>query len=72
MLKLYAWETSFEEQVLGVRAKEIKVLKKAAYLNAGTSFIWSCTPFLVSPLLAGKGKEWGGGNVVLEEGEAQK
>ncbi|KAK3859641.1 hypothetical protein Pcinc_034255 [Petrolisthes cinctipes] len=47
VLKLYAWEPSFEEQVLGVRSKEIKVLKKAAYLNAGTSFIWSCTPFLV-------------------------
>ncbi|KAK8386783.1 hypothetical protein O3P69_017907 [Scylla paramamosain] len=47
VLKLYAWEPSFEEQVLGVRDKEIKVLKKAAYLNAGTSFIWTCTPFLV-------------------------
>ncbi|XP_068237783.1 multidrug resistance-associated protein 1-like isoform X4 [Palaemon carinicauda] len=48
VLKLYAWEPSFEEQVMGVRAREIKVLKKAAYLNAGTSIIWSCTPFLVS------------------------
>ncbi|XP_045104248.1 multidrug resistance-associated protein 1-like isoform X3 [Portunus trituberculatus] len=47
VLKLYAWEPSFEEQVLGVRDQEIKVLKKAAYLNAGTSFIWTCTPFLV-------------------------
>nr|XP_027217424.1 multidrug resistance-associated protein 1-like [Penaeus vannamei] len=48
VLKLYAWEPSFEEQVLGVRNLEIKVLKKSAYLNAGTSFIWTCTPFLVS------------------------
>ncbi|XP_069939628.1 multidrug resistance-associated protein 1 isoform X5 [Cherax quadricarinatus] len=48
VLKLYAWEPSFEEQVLDVRAKEIKVLKKAAYLSAGTSFIWTCTPFLAS------------------------
>ncbi|XP_063866563.1 multidrug resistance-associated protein 1-like isoform X5 [Scylla paramamosain] len=48
VLKLYAWEPSFEEQVLGVRDKEIKVLKKAAYLNAGTSFIWTCTPFLAN------------------------
>lgn len=47
VLKLYAWEPSFEEQVLGVRNLEIKVLKKSAYLNAGTSFIWTCTPFLV-------------------------
>lgn len=48
VLKLYAWEPSFEEQVLKIRAKEVAVLKQAAYLNAGTSFIWSCAPFLVS------------------------
>lgn len=48
VLKLYAWEPSFEEQILKIRDKEIKVLKQAAYLNAGTSFIWSCAPFLVS------------------------
>ncbi|XP_050310916.1 multidrug resistance-associated protein 1 isoform X2 [Anthonomus grandis grandis] len=47
VLKLYAWEPSFEAQVLKIRDKEIKVLKEAAYLNAGTSFIWSCAPFLV-------------------------
>ena len=48
VLKLYAWEPSFEKQILGIRTKEIQVLKEAAYLNAGTSFIWSCAPFLVS------------------------
>ncbi|XP_019701146.1 multidrug resistance-associated protein 1 isoform X1 [Harpegnathos saltator] len=48
VLKLYAWEPSFEQQILKIRAKEIQVLKEAAYLNAGTSFIWSCAPFLVS------------------------
>ncbi|XP_063235793.1 multidrug resistance-associated protein 1-like isoform X1 [Bacillus rossius redtenbacheri] len=48
VLKLYAWEPSFEEQVLRIRGKEMKVLKQAAYLNAGTSFIWTCAPFLVS------------------------
>ncbi|XP_063702153.1 multidrug resistance-associated protein 1 isoform X3 [Culicoides brevitarsis] len=48
VLKLYAWEPSFEKQILNIREKEIKVLKQAAYLNAGTSFIWSCAPFLVS------------------------
>lgn len=47
VLKLYAWEPSFEDQVLKIREKEIKVLRQAAYLNAGTSFIWSCAPFLV-------------------------
>ncbi|XP_043270601.1 multidrug resistance-associated protein 1 isoform X1 [Venturia canescens] len=48
VLKLYAWEPSFEQQILAIRTKEIQVLKEAAYLNAGTSFIWSCAPFLVS------------------------
>jgi ATP-binding cassette, subfamily C (CFTR/MRP), member 1 len=48
VLKLYAWEPSFEAQILKIRDKEIHVLKQAAYLNAGTSFIWACAPFLVS------------------------
>ncbi|KAI7815048.1 ABC subfamily C member [Rhyzopertha dominica] len=48
VLKLYAWEPSFEQQILKIRTKEVDVLKQAAYLNAGTSFIWSCAPFLVS------------------------
>ncbi|XP_014276421.1 multidrug resistance-associated protein 1 isoform X1 [Halyomorpha halys] len=48
VLKLYAWEPSFEQRVLKIREKEIKVLKQSAYLNATTSFIWSCAPFLVS------------------------
>ncbi|XP_063585006.1 multidrug resistance-associated protein 1-like isoform X1 [Penaeus indicus] len=48
VLKLYAWEPSFEDQVLSVRSKEIKILKQTAYLTAGTSFIWACTPFLVT------------------------
>ncbi|EFN62768.1 Multidrug resistance-associated protein 1 [Camponotus floridanus] len=48
VLKLYAWEPSFEQQILKIRVKEIQVLKEAAYLNAGTSFIWSCAPFLVA------------------------
>ncbi|XP_020713183.1 multidrug resistance-associated protein 1 isoform X11 [Ceratitis capitata] len=48
VLKLYAWEPSFENQVLQIREKEIATLKASAYLNAGTSFLWSCAPFLVS------------------------
>ena len=50
VLKLYAWEPSFQAQVEDIRNKEIKVLKQAAYLNAGTSFIWTCAPFLVCVL----------------------
>uniref|UniRef100_A0A0A9YH98 Multidrug resistance-associated protein 1 n=2 Tax=Lygus hesperus TaxID=30085 RepID=A0A0A9YH98_LYGHE len=48
VLKLYAWEPSFEQQVLKIRNKEVKVMREAAYFGAATSFIWSCAPFLVS------------------------
>ncbi|CAG0920359.1 unnamed protein product [Notodromas monacha] len=48
VLKLYAWEPSFQKFVVDIRDKEIEVLTQAAYLNAGTSFIWTCAPFLVS------------------------
>ncbi|XP_063866337.1 multidrug resistance-associated protein 1-like isoform X3 [Scylla paramamosain] len=48
VLKLYAWEPSFESQVTSVRNKEVKVLREAAYFNAGTNFIWNCAPFMVS------------------------
>lgn len=47
VLKLYAWESSFEAQVLKIREKEFKMLKKIVYLESGTTFIWNCTPFLV-------------------------
>lgn len=48
VLKLYAWEPSFEKRVLDVRDDEIKALRTAAYLNAGFSFIWTCAPYLIS------------------------
>nr|QCO93576.1 ATP-binding cassette subfamily C member 5 [Chilo suppressalis] len=48
VLKMYAWEPSFEDQVLKIRNKEMHVLKQTAYLNSATSFIWSCAPFLVT------------------------
>jgi hypothetical protein len=47
VLKLYAWEPSFEEKVYGIRATEIEELKKAAYLNALTSVTWFVAPTLV-------------------------
>ena len=61
MLKLYAWEPSFEQQVLDIRSQEIRVLRKTAYLNAGTSFIWTCAPFVVGVWgsVCSPGSEWG-------------
>ncbi|XP_045532541.1 multidrug resistance-associated protein 1 isoform X3 [Pieris brassicae] len=48
VLKMYAWEPSFEDQVIKIRNKEMNVLKQTAYLNSATAFIWSCAPFLVT------------------------
>ncbi|XP_043911577.1 ATP-binding cassette sub-family C member 2 [Protopterus annectens] len=48
ILKLYAWEPSFEDQVLGVRDKELKVMQGFAYLTSVSIFIFTCAPFLVS------------------------
>ena len=39
VLKLYAWEPSFEDQILKIRDGEIGALKKAAYMNAFTTFL---------------------------------
>ena len=46
VLKLYAWESSFQANIERIRKKEIKVLKQSAYLSAGSTFIWTCAPFL--------------------------
>ncbi|KAM4692498.1 LOW QUALITY PROTEIN: ATP-binding cassette sub-family C member 3 [Rhinophrynus dorsalis] len=47
VLKLYAWEPSFA-QILEIRSKELNVLRKAAYLNALSTFAWTSAPFLVA------------------------
>ena len=47
-MKLYAWEPSFQAKVDQIRNEEVKVLKQAAYLSAGTYFMWTIAPLLVS------------------------
>ncbi|XP_063347264.1 ATP-binding cassette sub-family C member 2-like [Pelmatolapia mariae] len=48
ILKLYAWEPSFQKQVEDIRGEELKVMKKFAYLTSVSSFIFSSAPALVS------------------------
>ncbi|CAG7725610.1 unnamed protein product, partial [Allacma fusca] len=48
VLKLYAWEPSFEDQILEIRKRELSVLKKASFLSAAGVFVWLMAPFLVS------------------------
>lgn len=46
VIKLYGWETSFIDQVQGIRRNEEKVLRKSAWMSAMMSFIWTTIPFL--------------------------
>nr|KAG5700435.1 hypothetical protein BaRGS_010348 [Batillaria attramentaria] len=48
VLKLYAWESSFEQKVTDIRDKELVVLRKSAYLNAFSTFTWTVAPFIVT------------------------
>ncbi|XP_064101349.1 multidrug resistance-associated protein 1-like [Macrobrachium nipponense] len=48
VLKLYAWEVSFAEQVDSIRNSEIKVMKKIAFIQALLSFVFSATPYFVT------------------------
>ncbi|CAJ0609705.1 unnamed protein product [Cylicocyclus nassatus] len=50
LLKLYAWERCMQNTVLIIRQKELNVLKKLAFFNAGYNLLWSCLPFLVAVL----------------------
>lgn len=47
VLKLYAWEPSFLELVRGIRRGELRLLRKGTYLQAISTFVCICTPFLV-------------------------
>nr|XP_019944660.1 PREDICTED: canalicular multispecific organic anion transporter 1 [Paralichthys olivaceus] len=50
ILKLYAWEPSFQTRVEGIREEELKVMKKFAYFSSVSTLLFTCTPLLVSVL----------------------
>ena len=50
VIKLYAWEDHFHDDVQSIRQRELTILRHTAYLNAATSFTWTCAPFLVTLL----------------------
>ena len=50
VLKLYAWELSFQDKVNAVRLKELTTIKYIAFLNAVTTFLWTIAPVLVHSL----------------------
>lgn len=48
VLKLYAWELSFQEKIGVIRNLELETLKKYCYIQAASTFFWTCAPFLVT------------------------
>ncbi|NXJ71659.1 MRP2 protein, partial [Rostratula benghalensis] len=48
ILKLFAWEPSFEKRVNEIRARELKNLVNFSYLQSISIFVFMCAPFLVS------------------------
>ncbi|XP_055893890.1 multidrug resistance-associated protein 1-like isoform X1 [Biomphalaria glabrata] len=50
VLKLYAWETTFEQQIQSLRHREVQLLRTVAILNVISVFSWLCSPVLVTTI----------------------
>ena len=48
VLKLYAWEEAFIENIQKIRVQEIRYIRKAGYISTIFNVISSCSPFMVS------------------------
>jgi ABC-type multidrug transport system fused ATPase/permease subunit len=48
MIKLYGWEQHMHERIQEQRQREVKILRRLAFLNVAISFSWTCAPFLVA------------------------
>ncbi|BFZ09598.1 hypothetical protein BsWGS_12637 [Bradybaena similaris] len=50
IIKLFAWERRFERRILGIRDKELQMLRWGAILTSLLTFSWTAAPFVVSLL----------------------
>ncbi|CAB3223730.1 unnamed protein product [Arctia plantaginis] len=48
VLKIYAWEPSFQEYILKIRNKELKIMRTMIYYGAISAFVWFCSTITVS------------------------
>ncbi|XP_077205501.1 ATP-binding cassette sub-family C member 2 isoform X2 [Paroedura picta] len=48
ILKLFAWEPSFEQRIGQIRVRELKGLLNFSYLQAVAIFLFTCAPVIVS------------------------
>lgn len=47
VLKLYAWEDSFNKIITDIRNDELTSLRTAGLINAVSYFFWQVSPFMV-------------------------
>ena len=47
VLKLYAWEVAFIRRINDIREKELRCIRKKAFISAFSTAIWAFTPILV-------------------------
>lgn len=50
VVKLYAWEDTFQTKIEKLRSAELKSLKGRKYLDAMCVYFWATTPVLISIL----------------------
>ncbi len=48
VIKFFAWEQSFLDQILGIRKAELSTLKKTLFWRAVAAIFWTATPALVA------------------------
>ncbi|KAM9035584.1 multidrug resistance-associated protein 1 isoform X2 [Sarcophilus harrisii] len=48
ILKLYAWEPSYQKKIIEIREHELEIQKSAGYLTVFSMLTLTCIPFLVS------------------------
>ena len=48
MLKLYAWENSFAQKIMGIRKEEFNNLKQRGMYDSIVTFLFTAVPFLVA------------------------
>lgn len=48
IIKFFAWEDKFSDQILKIRREELSYLKKSAFMWVASSFVWYITPTVVT------------------------
>ena len=66
VIKLHAWEFAFAERVRKIRARELALLKRQAWLRATLGAVFSCTPTLVAVAMLGAHVAFRSGTLTLQ------